>query len=112
MNLPKPPTFLDFTSMDLFEHSLKAAVETGAAVAAVPVKDTIKLVNSNRLIKETLQRDKLWAVQTPQVFTFDIIAEAYRELTTVVTDDAAANVVAQFIGRVCLINQATTKIWR
>ena len=42
------------------------------------------------MIKETLQRDKLWATQTPQIFTFDIIAKAYRELGTEVTDDAAA----------------------
>ncbi len=79
-----------FLTLDLIENGVKTARETGAAVAAVPVKDTIKLVNSNGLISKTLQRDKLWAAQTPQIFTFDIIAKAYKELTTEVTDDAAA----------------------
>ena len=79
-----------FLTLDLIENGLKTARGTGAAVAAVPVKDTIKLADSNGLIRETLQRDKLWAVQTPQIFTFDIIAQAYKELTAEVTDDAAA----------------------
>ncbi len=79
-----------FLTLDLIENGLKAARETGAAIAAVPVKDTIKLATSDGLIKETLQRDKLWATQTPQIFTFDVITEAYKELTAVVTDDAAA----------------------
>ena len=65
-------------------------MEAGAAAAAVPVKDTIKLASDAGLITETLQRDKLWAAQTPQIFKFDIVTEAYSKLTTEVTDDAAA----------------------
>ena len=79
-----------FLTLDLIENGLKAATETGAAVAAVPVKDTIKLADSNGLIRETLYRDKLWAAQTPQIFRFAIIAKAYQELGATVTDDAAA----------------------
>jgi 2-C-methyl-D-erythritol 4-phosphate cytidylyltransferase len=79
-----------FLTLDLIEDGLKAAVETGAALAAVPVKDTIKLADDSRLIRETLQRDKLWAAQTPQIFAFDIITRAYKELSAEVTDDAAA----------------------
>jgi 2-C-methyl-D-erythritol 4-phosphate cytidylyltransferase len=79
-----------FLTLDLIENGLKAAAETGAAVAAVPVKDTVKLANSNGVIKETLQRDKLWATQTPQIFRLDIIIKAYQELRADVTDDAAA----------------------
>ena len=79
-----------FLTEDLIEDGLKAAGEMGAVVAAVPVKDTIKLADSNGLIKETLQRDKLWAAQTPQIFASDIIAKAYKELKAEVTDDAAA----------------------
>ncbi|MCK4387346.1 MAG: 2-C-methyl-D-erythritol 4-phosphate cytidylyltransferase [Dehalococcoidia bacterium] len=66
-----------------------AAGETGAAIAAVPVKDTIKLADDVGLITETLQRDKLWAIQTPQIFSFAVINKAYQEFTTEVTDDAA-----------------------
>jgi len=79
-----------FLTLDLIQNGLEAARETGAAVPAVPVKDTIKLADDEGLVKETLQRDGLWAIQTPQVFTFDIIAKAYKELTSEITDDAAA----------------------
>ncbi len=76
--------------MDLIQRGLEVAKGTGAAVAAVPVKDTIKLASEAGLITETLQRDKLWAMQTPQIFEIDIIAKAYKKLTTEITDDAAA----------------------
>jgi 2-C-methyl-D-erythritol 4-phosphate cytidylyltransferase len=79
-----------FLTPDLIEHGLKVARQTEAAVAAVPVKDTIKLAADGRLIKETLQRDRLWAAQTPQIFSFDMITKAYEDLATEVTDDATA----------------------
>lgn len=79
-----------FLRLDLVENGLRVAMQAGAAVAAVPVKDTIKLADSRKSIKETLPRDKLWAAQTPQIFSFDIITRAYDNLTTEVTDDAAA----------------------
>lgn len=79
-----------FLTLDSIENGLKTAAETGAAIAAVPVKDTMKLINGERLITETLPRDRLWAAQTPQIFRFDIITEAYSGLTAELTDDAAA----------------------
>ncbi|MGA8848597.1 MAG: 2-C-methyl-D-erythritol 4-phosphate cytidylyltransferase [Dehalococcoidia bacterium] len=79
-----------FLTLNLIEDGLKIVEDVGAAVAAVPVKDTIKLADYGRLIEETLQRDKLWAAQTPQVFSFDIITKAYENLATEVTDDATA----------------------
>jgi len=56
----------------------------------VPVKDTIKLAADGELIGETLRRDRLWAAQTPQIFSFDMITKSYEKLATEVTDDAAA----------------------
>jgi 2-C-methyl-D-erythritol 4-phosphate cytidylyltransferase len=79
-----------FLTPDLIEDGLKIVEDIGAAVAAVPVKDTIKLAADERLIGETLQRDRLWAAQTPQIFTFDMITRAYDNLAAEVTDDAAA----------------------
>jgi 2-C-methyl-D-erythritol 4-phosphate cytidylyltransferase len=79
-----------FLNPDLIEDGLKIVKNTGAAVAAVPVKDTIKLVADERLIGETLQRKRLWAAQTPQIFSFDMITKAYENLFTEVTDDATA----------------------
>jgi 2-C-methyl-D-erythritol 4-phosphate cytidylyltransferase len=76
--------------VNLIEDGLKMADEFGAAAAAVPVKDTIKLADSGKWVKKTLQRNKLWAVQTPQIFNFDLIAEAYENLAVEVTDDATA----------------------
>ena len=79
-----------FLTLDLIKNGLKIVKETGAAVAVVPVKDTIKLVVDERLVGETLQRDKLWAAQTPQMFSFDVIMRAYENLLEEVTDDATA----------------------
>jgi len=76
-------------SPELITAGLEAAQETGAAVAAVPVIDTIKLVNDVGYVKETLDRSRLWAVQTPQVFRLDIIKAAYSKAIGEVTDDAA-----------------------
>ena len=73
----------------LIGNGLEAAQETGAAVAAVPLTDTLKLVDDKGYVKETLPRSRLWAVQTPQVFRYDIISDAYAKTITEVTDDAA-----------------------
>ena len=74
---------------DLIYQGLAEARETGAAAAAVPVTDTIKVAGDDRLVQQTPLRHSLWAVQTPQVFRFDIIAEAYRRAKGEVTDDAS-----------------------
>jgi len=74
---------------NLISHGLTEARGTGAAVAAVPVTDTIKIAGDDRLVQQTPPRRNLWAVQTPQVFRFDIIAEAYRRAKGEVTDDAS-----------------------
>ncbi len=74
---------------ELIEGGLEAAQETGAAVAAVPVTDTIKIAADDRIVRQTPPRQNLWAVQTPQVFRFDIIARAYEQAKDEVTDDAS-----------------------
>ncbi|WP_033542823.1 2-C-methyl-D-erythritol 4-phosphate cytidylyltransferase [Planococcus sp. CAU13] len=51
------------------------AAETGAAIAAVRVKDTIKKAESG-IITETVERDKLWIIQTPQAFDYSLIKRA------------------------------------
>jgi len=76
-------------TVDLIEQGLAEAKETGAAVAAVPVTDTIKVVGGDRIVHQTPPRQNLWAIQTPQVFRYPIIAEAYRKAKGEVTDDAS-----------------------
>jgi 2-C-methyl-D-erythritol 4-phosphate cytidylyltransferase len=73
---------------ELIEEGLKAAKETGAAVAAVPVTDTIKVAGDDRIVLETPSRQNLWAVQTPQVFLPGIITKAYQQAKGEATDDA------------------------
>jgi 2-C-methyl-D-erythritol 4-phosphate cytidylyltransferase len=77
-------------SQDLIEKGLEAARESGAAIAAVPVTDTIKLAGNDQFIIETPPRSNLWAVQTPQVFRYAILKEAYAQSGgNEVTDDAS-----------------------
>ena len=76
-------------TQDIIERGLEEARECGAAIPAMPVADTIKVVSADSYVKDTPPRDKLWAVQTPQVFRFDIIAEAHRKAKNNVTDDAS-----------------------
>jgi len=81
------------TSVELIAATIEAARETGAAVAAQPVTDTIKESADGRLIERTLDRSKLWAVQTPQTFRVGVIRRAIsaaRQKKLVFTDDTAA----------------------
>ena len=73
----------------LLRRGLDAAWHTGAAVAGVPVKDTIKVISPDHLVADTPPRDTLWAAQTPQVFRYDLLLEAHRNCDQDVTDDAA-----------------------
>jgi 2-C-methyl-D-erythritol 4-phosphate cytidylyltransferase len=76
---------------ELISRGLTAAEATGAAAAAVPVTDTIKIAGDDMTIQETPPRRRLWAVQTPQVFRLATINSAYRHIEdNDVTDDAAA----------------------
>ena len=74
---------------DLIRRGLTEAKETGSAIAAVPVKDTIKLAMDDMIVQGTPPRRNLWAVQTPQVFRYDIITGVYRRAKYEATDDAA-----------------------
>lgn len=76
---------------EIIEASIQGALEYGAVSTGVPVKDTIKVVDSQGFVCSTPDRSTLWAVQTPQVFKRSIIVEAHqkaRELDIDATDDA------------------------
>ena len=78
-----------FIDLDLVARGLKEAGYTGAAVAAVPVKDTIKSADAELQVTQTLPRDGLWAVQTPQVFRRQMLDEAHRHINEEFSDDAS-----------------------
>ena len=73
----------------MLQRGLEAARETGAAVAGVPVKDTIKVITAKGIVSKTPPRDSLWAAQTPQVFRFSLLLDAHEKCASSVTDDAA-----------------------
>jgi 2-C-methyl-D-erythritol 4-phosphate cytidylyltransferase len=81
------------TGEELIAATIVAARETGAAVAAQPVTDTLKETADGKMISRTVDRSKLWAVQTPQTFQVGVIRRAIamaRQKGLVLTDDTAA----------------------
>ena len=74
---------------DIIGRGLDAAAETGAAVAAIPVTDTIKRAGPGCIVVDTPPREELWAAQTPQVFRRQVLADAHERVAEDVTDDAA-----------------------
>jgi 2-C-methyl-D-erythritol 4-phosphate cytidylyltransferase len=96
------------TSEKLIADTIAAAREMGAAVAGQQVTDTIKETADGRTISKTIDRSKLWSMQTPQTFRVEIIRKAFLEMRKrglAVTDDTAA---CELIGQpVRLIGSAT-----
>ncbi len=78
------PSYIDKCSLELDSHD--------AIVLAVKVTDTIKVVNESGFVKETPNREKLWAAQTPQGFLVEKLKEAHNiaiQQNWIVTDDAS-----------------------
>ena len=75
-------------SESLIRRAIQAASTHSAAVAAVPVKDTIKRANPAMVVLNTVPRQGLWSVQTPQVFDAELLQTAHRTIDEDVTDDA------------------------
>jgi 2-C-methyl-D-erythritol 4-phosphate cytidylyltransferase len=79
-----------FVDPAMIRRGFAAACQFGAAIAAIPVKDTVKIVAPLGMIESTPQRSLLWAAQTPQIFQTQQLLEAYASQGGVeVTDDAA-----------------------
>lgn len=79
---------------EIIRRAADGAVDFGACVAGMPVKDTIKETDETQYGVRTPRRDLLWAVQTPQAFEWKLIWNAYSQLMTQpelqegITDDA------------------------
>lgn len=83
-----------FFTEDLLERLLEKTGSASAVIPGVPVKDTIKRVEGG-VVQESLKRTGLYAVQTPQVFLFSLLYEAYQDFFVqrekreiLITDDA------------------------
>ena len=68
-----------FLSHQMIQESVDAAREYGAAITAIPVNDTIKRVDDSGLVSQTVDRENLWRVQTPQVFRYELLQEAFKK---------------------------------
>ena len=81
-----------FIAVKTIEQSITAARESSGAIVAIPARDTIKRVNAQNFICETVPRHDLWLAQTPQTFRVGAIREAHaraQQQGIPATDDAA-----------------------
>lgn len=77
---------------ELFDRSAEALLRCPGLIVAIPVKDTIKVVDERRIVRDTPERSNLWAAQTPQGFEVKLLKQCHeegREKGWEVTDDAA-----------------------
>jgi 2-C-methyl-D-erythritol 4-phosphate cytidylyltransferase len=78
---------------DLISETVRYAKRYGCGIAAARIWDTVKYVERGNTVSHTLDRTKLWAVQTPQAFSADLLKRAYQvvvEQKATVTDEAGA----------------------
>jgi 2-C-methyl-D-erythritol 4-phosphate cytidylyltransferase len=78
---------------ELISATVRSALKHGSGVAAKRLVDTIKYVEKGTVVTRTMDRTKLWSVQTPQTFKIELLRQAYAALAEkgeTVTDDAAA----------------------
>ncbi|MCM3620399.1 2-C-methyl-D-erythritol 4-phosphate cytidylyltransferase [Sutcliffiella horikoshii] len=68
-----------FISRNVIHKLVETAATEGAAIVGVPVKDTIKRVNQEGVVEETVERSSLWSIQTPQAFRFPVLMQAHEQ---------------------------------
>lgn len=83
-----------FVTDEIIRRAMEEVQKSRACVVGMPVKDTIKIVDAAAHVTDTPERKNVWMVQTPQVFEYPLIREAYEELLQqehiTATDDAMA----------------------
>lgn len=68
-----------FVTNETIEKSIDCARKYNCAIVGVPVKDTIKIINENNDVYDTPDRNRLWSIQTPQVFEYSLIMKAHKK---------------------------------
>lgn len=66
-----------FVTQNMLKRLLHEVQKSSACVAGMPVKDTIKIADTDGYIETTPRRDLVWMIQTPQVFSYELISKAY-----------------------------------
>ncbi len=81
-----------FLTEDMIRRGKEAVLASGACVIGMPSKDTIKIADENGMVASTPSRSLVWNIQTPQIFSYDAIREAYerarQQNMADITDDA------------------------
>ena len=81
-----------FVEVDMLERAYQEVEESSACVIAVKAKDTVKIADENGFVRTTPDRNRVWQVQTPQVFVYKQIKEAHKIVMNReninITDDA------------------------
>lgn len=81
-----------FIDREMLKRALDGARQTGACVVGMPSKDTVKILDKDQFVTKTPKRSKVWTVQTPQVFRYQIVREAHDALRKTgmagITDDS------------------------
>ena len=94
-----------FVSTDIIDGCIAAAHRHGAAVAGVPVADTVKRTDGDGMVTATVARDRLWRAQTPQGFRYRALLEAHRAAAgRALSDDAG---VAEAAGLAVAMSQGS-----
>lgn len=89
-----------FVTPELIDHLMDMAIQKGGCIPVLAVTDTLKQVDSDRRIQKTLDRNRIYRAQTPQVFRLDLILQALehaRSTGFTGTDDASIMEHAGFI---------------
>jgi 2-C-methyl-D-erythritol 4-phosphate cytidylyltransferase len=68
-----------FVTHEMIKESIELAKKGECIAVGVPIKDTIKEVDNKNIVRRTLERNRLWAIQTPQTFPVKILRRAYEE---------------------------------
>lgn len=81
-----------FVTNEIIERTIHAAEQYGSGVAAMPMKDTVKIADAQQFVIQTPARENVWMVQTPQAFRYEQIRCAYEKAIerriSAITDDA------------------------
>ena len=81
-----------FITEEILKRGLAGVRETGACVVGMPSKDTVKLSDEDGFVSTTPERKQVWAIQTPQIFSYALIRKAHESIRkkdmSMITDDA------------------------
>ena len=91
-------------SQEIIARLKETVVAEETAVAGMPVKDTIKIVDSENYVSDTPERKYVWQVQTPQCFSFPIIYDAYK---TILQDEEEGWTLPQITDDAMVLEYAT-----